>query len=322
MIENISNMVKESKLMAEMYQWRIEPVNFGKDAYTLQIVGNVRNHVFIPDTTYIYTSDIKKININTDKRLLIVETQNTYYNLNLAFMDCSKSFDFLVLDDDRECYIDSNSNLIYTWYIYFLSFYICKDESVISLIKKLRHEGYEEEYLELSNLLYTYYELKIEDAEQFIQDIFTTYKADLFLTLSDCSSYYFVSLVWLDETKTYQSECEAKVHVGTFQDSVIIRGKISDVWNYKYDVRYFPYQGSSIKIYNYDLLNDNFSKSDRPLKLVIKNDGINKLNIGTTWGMKFIIEPNDYVILYKGKTEDGIKEDVTGSDLYPPFIIE
>lgn len=132
------------------------------------------------------------------------------------------------------------------------------------------------------------------------------------LELSPDCHYYFDKAYYKNTTGEVLSD-EKLVHVGTFQDSVILEGC---------DVRYFPYQQNSLKFYN-TLPVMLMGEPEAPKQWgYIYNSGSTPLRVKFTWGKTIEIKPGETVPFDRAELEKyPDSELLSHDDLYPAMDI-
>ena len=126
------------------------------------------------------------------------------------------------------------------------------------------------------------------------------------LVLSNFDEYYFNSFYYIPDGETKPVKYMASPHIGTFQDSFLIR---DEDWN-KIDLRYFPHY-QNIEFYAEHI-------GDHPL--FIENIGDITLFAKASCGT-IKLEPGDRKEVCKANVEEDI-DGLPGGDLYPAAIIE
>jgi len=243
-----------------------------------QVEGVVCGHNILYDMSLITTSMVKSLKLNRESLKVTCLTNNTEYSLSLFELN-------------HECYRKTIEDL--------MSLLELKADD--DLIRKIKD----------------YYDSYEENRIQKLKNLFVQFDIDGILSLGDNREWYFNYFAYrIGDEVCIQTKVRA--HIGTFQDSVIIRNSIGEAK--RADLRYFPYQNNKLSFYNFDLLTNHSSRNH--LRIYVENIGRQSLNIGTKWGYSYIITPENSVILSRRDLESGIEGSVTGKDLYPARMLE
>lgn len=133
----------------------------------------------------------------------------------------------------------------------------------------------------------------------------------LYLNISADCQYYFDSAIFKDKDGSLLEE-KYYVHIGTFQDSVILRES---------DVRYLPHQDGNLRFYV--TLYDMPAETSDELKGFLRNSGSVPMRVCFTWGKCIELLPDQEVCVDR-KIIDALPDSKLTSteDLYPAEEIE
>ena len=251
---------------------------FIKTSNYIQIEGVVYGHGILYDMSLITTSTIKSLNLNRDSLKVICVTNNTEYSLSLFELNVE-----------------------------------CSHKTIEDLMSLLELEANDD----LIRTIKDYYDSYEANRMQKVNKLFAQFNIDGILSLGANREWYFNYFAHrIGDEVCIQTKVRA--HIGTFQDSVIIRNSIGEAK--RADLRYFPYQNNKLSFYNFDLLTNQGLRNY--LRIYVENIGRQPLSIGTKWGYSYMILPKNSMILSRRDLEFGMKGSITGKELYPAIVLE
>lgn len=142
---------------------------------------------------------------------------------------------------------------------------------------------------------------KLERDEQALTDGVADEDYCLVFEFSTEEEYYFKSVYVKEHGEEFYSR-DHHVHVGTFQDSVLIESVYEDE-NCEFDYRFFPYMDNHLEFYSF---------TDFGGKMFVKNSGEQPLEVKLPFG-RFLIPPGECYPVGK----DTVLGRVTKSDKLP-----
>lgn len=262
--------------MVELRSWFVARAGSSEDEY-FYLNGVVNGHTSprCKDGTYIHTSMIMSIADKGDT--LEFCTRNTVYTLNKRNIAANTG-----LSDESQ-----------------------KDVLFSCFSSNMGDSG-NAAAQELLHIIKEKRQRTMEKAEALGSEMF-------WLELSADCEYYFDQAYFKSSSGELHRE-DKLVHVGTFQDSVILK---------ECDLRYFPYQKNSLKFYHtlYEML---LEESETPNRLLgyIYNSGSTPLRVKFTWGKTIEIKPGETVPFDKAELEKyPDSELLSHDDLYPAMDI-
>ncbi len=259
--------------MVELKNWTITREYFGQEVFNMH--GTVYGHKSprCPDGTFIHTTRI--MSIEDKGEFLEVNTRNTVYTLQKQSI--SRKYDAA----DENAFEDLKSCL---------SMILGKkSEEILSELKKIVAEKQQK---------------LIEQAPPLENGMF-------YLLLSGGEVFYYDDAFYKDENGEIKKE-KMQVHVGMFQDSVLLFGC---------GVRFFPYKHNGIEFYHSidEMLAVNSEENPEHVFGYIHNSGSVPLTVKTAWGKTVEIKPNETITYCRTELEKYPDAELASrADLYTP----
>ena len=267
--------------MVELKNWHIERKAYSEEN-VFYALGTVYGHKSprCTDGTYIHTTRI--MSIEDKGEFLEVCTRNTVYTLQKQ--EISSNLDAeggYFYEDCRKC---------------FTGFLGEKAEALLSELKEIAAEKQRK---------------LIEKAPPLENGMF-------YLMLSAGAGFYYDDAFYKDENGKIKKE-KMQVHVGMFQDSVLLFGC---------GVRYFPYKQNGIEFYYSmdEMLSADGEESGERVFGYIHNSGSVPLTVKMVWGKAVEIKPNETIPFCRAELDKYPDAELASSaDLYTPeevFTVE
>lgn len=130
------------------------------------------------------------------------------------------------------------------------------------------------------------------------------YTRAFIINFSSVADYYFESMLLVHNGSVYYST-DYDVHVGMFQDSVLLGGHdmyMDDIWR-KLDFRFFPFGGNRLEFYVWD-------RKRQPV--YVYNSGHEAIEVDCPYG-KFMVLSGETQLLSKENTSARIEESIAPS---------
>ena len=260
--------------MVELKSWHIEQ-KISSIENVFYALGTVYGHKSprCTDGTYIHTTRI--MSIEDKGEFLEVSTRNTVYTLQKQEISSNFAAEGgYFLWDFRRCFTE------------FLG------EKAEALLAELR-------------------EIAAEKQREQIEKLPPLDNGMFYLMLSEGAAFYYDDAFYKDENGVIKKE-EMQVHVGMFQDSVLLFGC---------GVRYFPYKQNGIEIYYSmdEMISADGEESGERVFGYIHNSGSAPLIVKTVWGKTVEIKPSETIPFCRAELEKYPNAELASSvDLYSP----
>lgn len=274
--------------------------------------GNVTGHAKLPDGMPIHTS--KVIGAKKEFSELIIYTLNTEYRMYLGHIKFDGKYEF------NEAIKNNKSNIRFLNKLHETVYFIYDLYCILNEEYKEKKDISNMDINKLINSYKKHFSKYSEDLKEWVEDIIKYKKKiedslkkrielikkrleneEVYLDIGDNGEYYFNFMLIKDKLGEVHEIYTPFLHIGMFQDSVLITKHIKD--EEYYDIRYFPYKNNRIEFYQqiYDM------REDCEVGY-IHNSGVKPIKFKTTWGKVFLLEPNEEKYIRYGITEGSISD--------------
>lgn len=300
--------------MAMLKKWTINTVDDLRGHF-IYISGITFDHHRIKDGLEISTTKVKSFEINIEGKSILARTKNTLYELEMSEMNPDNPRVLKTLAEKKPPEISEDSFEVYRWYTEVITYLNIEMNVSIPMFLRTRFEHLNKHDI---NTIRDWIKGHVEYQNELRQILLSGFEEhiDFLLCFSDSAHYYYNFLAIKNEKGGIEIRKEYSIHVGTFQDSIMIQPIYTD--QSESSLRYFPYKGN--KLHFYRIRKHDSNGGNLPIRFSIFNSGGDDLKIGTHWGA-YVICPGQIRVICE-TDRDALNEDVSGSDMYPAILLE
>lgn len=195
--------------------------------------------------------------------------------------------------------------------LYILPFEKCSNDYTENTFEQIKKVFGEDTVTKIQKCMSVYKCKRAEDMKAIGEQLQNN---EYLLDISVNSNYYFDGGLYKDSAGNLHEIVES-VHIGTFQDSVILSTHTEDDWD---GMRYFPYAGNRLEFYEQLWKNEDRAQ----VQGYIRNTGSEPIEVMFIWGKGVKIEPGSKIEVVEGMGDfENTLEFSEAGELYPAVVI-